>query len=338
MYCPSCGADGVISDSNIIDTRLAVDGRSTTRRRVCKANEEHKFHTTESLRHEDLKDTFVRRASDKQITERYSATRLRRDLRTAVLGRLPDEEINQIIADIEGDLQERLAGLVQPLSVEEREHLSSGSYAAAIVDTDIRQATELRLRQASDRSVHVLYALGIRGRVDTPGRAGLRNAQGFLEWLYSPGAYSDLKRAIPSQPARPLDRWWPDVVTPHPTHVIKKSGEARAFGLQQFTNSIEMALVGRHRPVDNAQLVAAWVLAHLAGQRKVLSAQLSAGVTSTLRRVDDIAYLRWATVAKNFQSVREIADEAHDLVVRPSPRLVFDHREAPRTVPANSAL
>ena len=73
-------------------------------------------------------------------------------------------------------------------------------------------------------------------------------------------------------------------------------------------------------------------------RRKVLSAQLSAGVTSTLRRVDDIAYLRWATVAKNFQSVREIADEAHDLVVRPSPRLVFDHREAPRTVPANSAL
>lgn len=119
--------------------------------------------------------------------------------------------------------------------------------------------------------------------------------------------------------------------------MIKRSGDIRAFGTDQFVNSIGMALVGRHELKVRAALVAAWVLMTLGGQRRVLTSQLSAAVTATLRRVDDIAYLRWATIAKKFTSVREIANEAHDLVVAPSVRLVFDSRAVPRALLPSAA-
>lgn len=52
-------------------------------------------------------------------------------------------------------------------------------------------------------------------------------------------------------------------------------------------------------------------------RRHADSTQLSAVVATTFRRVDDIAYLRWAMVSKRFGSVHYIADEAEDLLRSP---------------------
>lgn len=60
------------------------------------------------------------------------------------------------------------------------------------------------------------------------------------------------------------------------------------------------------------------------GQRVVLTEQLAASVLECLRRVDDIAYLRWASIAKRMNSVRDFRDEALGLIEQPSPQLAFD--------------
>lgn len=40
-----------------------------------------------------------------------------------------------------------------------------------------------------------------------------------------------------------------------------------------------------------------------------------------LRRIDDIGYLRWATIVKDIRGIREFANEATDLIQVPFPRL-----------------
>jgi hypothetical protein len=61
----------------------------------------------------------------------------------------------------------------------------------------------------------------------------------------------------------------------------------------------------------------------LHGQDLVSTSQLGVGVLNCLRQIDDIAYLRWATLMKNIESVAAFHAEARALVEHPSPRLKF---------------
>ncbi|MDR7188270.1 transcriptional regulator NrdR family protein [Microbacterium sp. BE35] len=58
----------------------------------------------------------------------------------------------------------------------------------------------------------------------------------------------------------------------------------------------------------------------LTGQRMVHSSQLASEVLSALRQVDDVAYLRWATVTNNIRIGRPFAVEVADLLYAPWPR------------------
>lgn len=62
------------------------------------------------------------------------------------------------------------------------------------------------------------------------------------------------------------------------------------------------------------------------------SSQISATVADCLRRLDDIAYLRWTTAAKNL-GVTRIREDAIGLVMYPSPQLVFDEAAVPPISP-----
>lgn len=97
----------------------------------------------------------------------------------------------------------------------------------------------------------------------------------------------------------------------------------RRFDLDQFEGSIRKAMMGRPDSEAKSKAVARWVLQSIGGQPIVLTTQLAAGVLQCLRRVDDIAYLRWATVAKSFDNVTVFAEEAMALLTDPSPKLEF---------------
>lgn len=326
MYCPTCASAGLVSRSHVIDTRLADEGRIYNRKRECDLDSTHVFQTQEALRPVSIEQVFVRGESHRRIIGKFSTARLVEDVRTAVLRRLPETELAQVAEDVVRRLDERLPSIAQPLSPDEAARFSPGRLGASILDVEIMREVEERLRQASDRSVHVLYALGARGRVTLTQRQGLKDATAFLAWLYGEEAgYQDLVQPIPSVRPRPIERWWPGLQVAEPKTVLKKSGRpAKTFGRAQFVNSIRMALVGRERAGRRAELIAEWVLGQVAGQDVVLSTQLSAAVTMALRRTDDIAYLRWTIVAKGYTSVRQVADEARALIAYPSPLLQFD--------------
>ena len=71
-------------------------------------------------------------------------------------------------------------------------------------------------------------------------------------------------------------------------------------------------MLGREA-TSSSKVIGEWVLWGLAGQDEIASTQLAVGVLDCLRRVDDIAYLRWACVAKNIDSVTVFRDEARGL-------------------------
>lgn len=109
------------------------------------------------------------------------------------------------------------------------------------------------------------------------------------------------------------------------------------FVPDKFLAAVRGALGGRRMGDDEARNVCDWVLWDLVGQEVVLSSQLGAGVAQCLRRLDDIAYLRWVIVAKELR-VTGIHREAVGLIEHPSPALSFnpervahvkprDHRE-----------
>ena len=111
----------------------------------------------------------------------------------------------------------------------------------------------------------------------------------------------------------------------------EKTRLPRRFDLDLFEGSIRKAMMGRPDAEAKSKWVARWVLQSIGGQPTILTTQLAAGVLQCLRRVDDIAYLRWATVAKSFDNVTLFADEAMALLTDPSPRLEFsDSVSAPQ--------
>lgn len=204
---------------------------------------------------------------------------------------------------------------------------------------------EARLRSGKNRMLHVLYALSIRGRTDHEGRSGWATASDVLGWLFE--QYEHLKVDLPDPVGRPTDRWYYSRLAPTPRLVIKRDGPPRRFARHQFVASIRRAMLGRPNAREQTECIAEWVLWHIAGPEEVLSSQLMVGVLDCLRRVDDIAYLRWVSIAKGFDSATRFRDEAFALVADPSPRLVFDpehavllpsHTESPRPSTALASL
>ena len=89
-------------------------------------------------------------------------------------------------------------------------------------------------------------------------------------------------------------------------------------------------MLGRPGTGREHEYIVQWVLWGLAGQTSVHVSQLAIGVLDCLRRVDDIAYLRWAAVAKQMHTVTEVRDEAIALITHPSVNLNFRVEARPR--------
>lgn len=325
MNCPICLQEGRTSDTRVTDTKSSAVRAEFRRKRECKYDPAHVFRTLELVLKPSLDNLYVRASSNQAIMGKFSRARLREDIAAGVLKRLSTEELDSVASEVAARLEEDLPHISEPLTPEETAKYQPLGLANTVSDYHIRSIVENRLRKSSDRSAHILYVLSFRGRVDTPGRGreGFRNARAFLDWFDSADAYPDQQKEIPSVADRAVEEWWPPYAPTHPDWVIKADGRPKQFGFEQFRGSLLRALLGRHEAEQASLLIAQLVLFRLEGQSRVRSSQLASEAMSALRMYDDIAYLRYAGIAKAYKSSRDFRAEAVALLERPSPRIIF---------------
>ncbi|MGY1704229.1 ATP cone domain-containing protein [Geodermatophilus sp. SYSU D00697] len=261
----------------------------------------------------------------------FDPVRVRQDLQAAVLKHLSGDECQVVVERVVDRLRRRYHELVEPLA--EEDPARAEGFVGTIEDAAITHEIEVDLRQNHRSTAFILYALSVHGRVDVGShgerRPGFADARSFLSWAFEryPSLWTDVGA---ESPMVPVEEWWPagDPSTV-PQEVVKRDGRTEAFDRARFEQSIDQALFGRrqHRK-QTLRGVSLWVLWGLVGQQRVQTAQLGAGVAACLRRVDDIAYLRWASVAKGFTHESDFVNEALGLVRHPSVRLVFQARSS----------
>lgn len=330
MTCIFCGGA-----THVTRTTKSGNGRRVIRRRVCLVDETHTFDTEEAVPVPSLATVGVRRSGDGKIGRTpFDRDRLFRDVADAIFhrgGRDDDDRIDRVVTRTVIRLERNLPRYSTELAPAEREKFPQ--LRAVIDDTTIADIVEEEMTASTMRMQRVLYALSIRGRQDRQGRqgrAGWADAADVLVWLRTAYPKLQIDAVPPAVPRRRVE--WTLLNEPVlPEHVVKKDGRSPAtFHRDQFVKGIAKACIGRRDAEQLSMLVAQQVLTDLSGQRTVRSSQLGVGVLNSLRHLDDISYLRWATILKKISTVTEFAREAGELVSFPSPWPGVTYIDSPR--------
>jgi transcriptional repressor NrdR len=103
---------------------------------------------------------------------------------------------------------------------------------------------------------------------------------------------------------------------PNRLMVVKKSGERVPFDRSKILNGLEHACY--KRPVSDEQKLAIVESVedevHTSFDREVPSTFIGQAVVDRLRRVDQVAYVRFASVYRQFKTVEELIDEAKAVI------------------------
>jgi transcriptional repressor NrdR len=103
--------------------------------------------------------------------------------------------------------------------------------------------------------------------------------------------------------------------------VVKKNGSRTELSRDKLRASLELAL--RKRPVSTELVDAA--IAEIeekllsAGLREISSQQVGELVMAELKKLDKVAYIRFASVYKSFQDAEDFRDALKDLEKTPAP-------------------
>lgn len=93
--------------------------------------------------------------------------------------------------------------------------------------------------------------------------------------------------------------------------VVKRSGRSEAFDREKIRRGLEFALADRPVPEGTVDDIVARIEASArAGSALVTSEELGKAVLAELRDVDEVAYLRFASVYKEFQGAGDFEREA----------------------------
>jgi transcriptional repressor NrdR len=104
--------------------------------------------------------------------------------------------------------------------------------------------------------------------------------------------------------------------------VIKRSGDREPFERAKILSGIRSAC--KNRPVDDARLDAVSESVEEAMRllnRDVSSEEVGVATLEALRDVDDVAYVRFASVYKGFEDADDFAREVGMLVKTTAPKL-----------------
>ena len=98
--------------------------------------------------------------------------------------------------------------------------------------------------------------------------------------------------------------------------VVKKNGQREAFSREKLLRSLQVACNKRPVSIDVLDEVATQVERGLAegGQREVSSQAIGLGVMDALKRIDEVAYVRFASFYKSFRDIDDFMTEMRHLV------------------------
>lgn len=93
--------------------------------------------------------------------------------------------------------------------------------------------------------------------------------------------------------------------------VKKKDNRFEDFSREKLTRSMSTACIKREIPIDKIETIVAEVELHLRaeGERTVPSKKIGDIVMEKLRLIDHVAYVRFASIYKDFKDAQEFAEE-----------------------------
>lgn len=105
--------------------------------------------------------------------------------------------------------------------------------------------------------------------------------------------------------------------------VIKRDGSRVPFNEDKLRLGLMRALEKRPVPSDRIEAAINRIRRQLitTGDRELESRQIGERVMEVLREMDDVAYVRFASVYRSFQDVNEFREEIERLENEPSPEL-----------------
>ena len=116
--------------------------------------------------------------------------------------------------------------------------------------------------------------------------------------------------------------------------VIKKDGRREAFDRKKILTGIMKACEKRPISVDKMEEIVASVerAIHKKSEREVSSRLIGEMVTEKLKRLDDVAYVRFASVYRQFQDVSEFIKALNEILQREKSRKRRSMNPAPSTL------
>lgn len=101
--------------------------------------------------------------------------------------------------------------------------------------------------------------------------------------------------------------------------VIKKDGRREPYDRQKVVGGLERALEKRPIPMETREQAADEIEMRLLslGAKEVPSSQIGEELMLRLRELDKVAYVRFASVYREFKDINEFMDELSDLLKKP---------------------
>lgn len=244
------------------------------RKRVCESCG-HRFDTIERLAPSDL---LVRKRSGEE--QRFSRNKLAKGIGKATSSKeaLPAAEVNVVVGRVMEDLSLR-------------EH----SDAIPSLEIGRRVMDELAFLGKRAEIARIRYAMVFLGKVARAG-GGFRQLDQFKRWL--------------------VENYGPLDSEPVQMEVVKRNGNREPFSIRDLERSVGVAAKGRGSDADVhdlAEEIARKAHRALRRQAIVTTQQIAGEVLELLREADAIAYLRYASAVKRYQSVEDFWREARAL-------------------------
>jgi transcriptional repressor NrdR len=97
--------------------------------------------------------------------------------------------------------------------------------------------------------------------------------------------------------------------------VIKKDGRREAFDRQKILHGLEKACEKRPVGVDTIESLVTKIEKKLQGlgEKEIPSSWIGEEIMSTLKGVDEVAYVRFASVYRQFKDIKEFMEEVKEL-------------------------
>ena len=107
-------------------------------------------------------------------------------------------------------------------------------------------------------------------------------------------------------------------VAPLRLMVIKQDGRREPFDRDKILRGIQIACAKRPIQTESIEELVSGIESELyhRGSREVTSREIGEMVMQNLRRLDEVAYIRFATIYRRFADVEDLADEIEVLLER----------------------